>query len=204
MNNLKNIIEALLFTAHSPLSAEMIQNIVMGQADTKEIKDAAGVLAAEYESRNGAFRLHEVAGGWQIRTLSEHAAWIRRMLQPGAFRMSRAALETLAAVAYRQPVMRSDVEHVRGVDCGGVLRALLEKKLVRILGRREIPGRPLIYGTTKKFLEVFGLKNLKDLPSPSEFRELAEETAENIDAPPAEAPRTATESAGEQTDDKTA
>jgi len=90
--------------------------------------------------------------------------------------MSRAALETLAVVAYRQPVTRSDIEHVRGVDCGGILRMLLERKFAKILGRREIPGRPLVYATTKKFLEVFGLKSLKDLPAPKEFEEMAGES----------------------------
>jgi segregation and condensation protein B len=91
------------------------------------------------------------------------------LIEPSPVRLSKAALETLAIIAYKQPVIRSDVEHIRGVDCGGVLRALLERQLIRVLGRKEIPGRPLIYATTKKFLEVFDLKDLKDLPSPKEI-----------------------------------
>jgi segregation and condensation protein B len=107
--------------------------------------------------------------------------WIKRLLQPKPLRLSKAALETLAIIAYKQPVIRSDVEHIRGVDCGGVLRVLLERKFVRVLGRREIPGRPLIYATTKRFLEVFDLKNLKDLPTPKEIEEFGSALSENMD-----------------------
>jgi len=183
MEELKNIIESLLFVAQSPVSPEMIKSIVDGR-EIKEIKDALNALADEYEGRKGAFRLREIAGGWQIRTLPEYAPWIKRMLRPSPSRISRAALETLAVVAYRQPVIRSDIEHVRGVDCGGILRMLLERKFIRILGRREIPGRPLVYATTKKFLEVFSLKSLKDLPTPKEFEEMAEESMEKMDGSP--------------------
>jgi segregation and condensation protein B len=108
--------------------------------------------------------------------------WIKRLLQPKPLRLSKAALETLAIIAYKQPVIRSDVEHIRGVDCGGVLRVLLERKFIRVLGRREIPGRPLIYATTKRFLEVFDLKNLKDLPTPKEIEEFGSALSENMDA----------------------
>ena len=118
------------------------------------------------------FYLHEVAGGYQVRTRPEYTPWIKRLIQPRPFRLSKAALETLATVAYKQPIIRSDVEQVRGVDCGGVLKVLLERGLIRVLGRKEIPGRPLIYGTTKRFLEVFDLKTLKDLPTPKEIEEL--------------------------------
>ena len=97
--------------------------------------------------------------------------WIKRLLQPKPLHLSKAALETLAIIAYKQPVIRSDIEHIRGVDCGGVLRVLLERKFIRVLGRRELPGRPLIYATTKRFLEIFGLKNLEDLPTPKEIEE---------------------------------
>ena len=115
--------------------------------------------------------LSEVAGGYQIRTRPEYHEWVKRLLKPNPHRLSDAALETLAIIAYKQPIIRSDIEHLRGVDCGGVLRVLMEKKLVRVLGRKEIPGRPLIYATTKHFLEVFELKNLKDLPSPKEIEQ---------------------------------
>lgn len=123
----------------------------------------------------GGFYLQEVAGGFQMRTRPEHSEWIKRYLQPNPVRLSRAALETLAIVAYKQPVIRADIEQIRGVDCGGILRTLLERRLVRVLGRREIPGRPLIYATTRFFLEVFGLKDLKDLPTPKEIEEMGQE-----------------------------
>ena len=103
------------------------------------------------------------------------------MLQPKPLRLSKAALETLAIIAYKQPVIRSDVEHIRGVDCGGVLRVLLERKFIRVLGRKEIPGRPLIYATTKRFLEVFDLKNLKDLPTPKEIEDFGSALSEEMD-----------------------
>ncbi len=168
--DLKNIIETLLFVADTPLSTERIKNIV--PVGTKEIKEALWGLAREYEERNGGFLLVEVAGGYQIRTRPEYAEWIKKLLQPNPLRMSKAALETLTIIAYKQPIIRSEIEHIRGVDSGGILRMLLELKLIRVLGRKEIPGRPLIYSTTKRFLEIFGLKDLKDLPTPEEIKGL--------------------------------
>jgi segregation and condensation protein B len=109
--------------------------------------------------------------------------WIKRLLQPKPQRLSKAALETLAIIAYKQPVIRSDIEQLRGVDCGGVLRVLLERKFIRVLGRKEIPGRPLIYATTKRFLEVFGLKNLRDLPTPKEIEEFGSSLSEELSEP---------------------
>jgi chromosome segregation and condensation protein ScpB len=119
----------------------------------------------------GGFFLGEVAGGWQLRSRPEFNEYIKRMLQPSPQRLTKASLETLAIVAYNQPIIRADIEHIRGVDCGGVLRQLMERKLIRVLGRKEIPGRPMIYATTKLFLELFNLKSLKDLPSPKEMEE---------------------------------
>jgi segregation and condensation protein B len=170
MDDLKNIIESLLFVADEPLTVDRFKKIITG-AESREVRDALEELTADYETRQGGFYLGEVAGGYQIRSRPEYKEWIKRMLQPKPLRLSKAALETLAIIAYKQPVIRSDVEHIRGVDCGGVLRVLLERKFIRVLGRREIPGRPLIYATTKRFLEVFDLKNLKDLPTPKEIEE---------------------------------
>ncbi len=171
MDDLKNIVESLLFVAEEPLSIEQIKQ-VLSLPDTKMIRQALNELITDYEERRGAFTLHEVAGGYQFRSRPDYVPWIRRLLQPKPSRLSKAALETLAIIAYKQPMIRSDVEHLRGVDCGGVLRMLLERKLIRVLGRKEIPGRPLIYATTKQFLQVFDLKNLKDLPSPKEIEAL--------------------------------
>lgn len=177
MNDIKNIIESLLFVAEEPLMVDRIKRILT-HAETREIRDALNELAGDYETRQGGFYLHEVAGGYQIRTRPEYTQWIKRLIQPKPLRLSKAAMETLAIIAYKQPVIRSDIEHIRGVDCGGVLRVLLERKFIRVLGRREIAGRPLIYATTKRFLEVFDLKDLKDLPTPKEIEELQDSTWE--------------------------
>jgi segregation and condensation protein B len=171
MDDLKAIIESLLFVADKPMSVEKLAEIIE-EAEAKAIRGALDELLDEFNNPGRGFRLHEVAGGYQFRTHPECQAYIRRMLKPAPSRLSRAALETLAIIAYKQPIIRSDIEHIRGVDSGGVLRVLMEKKLVRVLGRREIPGRPLIYATTKHFLEVFDLKNLRDLPTPKEIAEL--------------------------------
>jgi segregation and condensation protein B len=168
MENLKHVLESLLFVADEPLTLERLKKIVR-EAESREIRQALKALQEEYRQRRGGFDLREIAGGYQFRSRNVYNEWITRLIEPSPVRLSKAALETLAIIAYKQPVIRSDVEHIRGVDCGGVLRVLLERQLIRVLGRREIPGRPLIYATTKKFLEVFDLKDLKDLPSPKEI-----------------------------------
>ena len=179
MDDIKNIIESLLFVAEEPLTIDRFKNIISG-AETKEVREALEELKADYKTRQGGFFLNQVAGGYQIRTRPEYMEWIKRLLQPKPMRLSKAALETLAIIAYKQPVIRSDVEHIRGVDCGGVLRVLLERKFIRVLGRKEIAGRPLIYATTKRFLEVFDLKNLKDLPTPKEIEEFGSALSEDV------------------------
>ncbi|MGD2188157.1 MAG: SMC-Scp complex subunit ScpB [Desulfobacterales bacterium] len=180
MDDVKNIIESLLFVAEEPLTIDRFKKIISG-AETRELREALEDLAADYEMRQGGFFLNNVAGGYQIRTRPEYKEWIKRLLQPKPLRLSKAALETLAIIAYKQPVIRSDIEHIRGVDCGGVLRVLLERKFIRVLGRKEMPGRPLIYATTKRFLEVFDLKSLKDLPTPKEIEEFGSALTENMD-----------------------
>jgi len=172
MEDIKYIIESLLFVADEPLPVDRIKKVLL-QAETAEIREAMAELTAEYEARGGGFYLDEVAGGYQIRTRPEYTDWIKKLIQPRPLRLSKPALETLVIIAYKQPIIRSDIEHLRGVDCGGVIRVLLERKLIRVLGRKEIAGRPLIYATTKRFLEIFDLKNLRDLPTPKEIEELA-------------------------------
>ena len=181
MDDLKNIIECLLFAADEPLTIDRLKNIITG-AETKAIRMTLDELEADYEARQGGFFLKEVADGYQIRTRPDYKEYIRRLLKPRPQRLSKAALETLAIIAYKQPVIRSDIEHIRGVDCGGVLRVLLERQFIRVLGRKDIPGRPLIYATTKRFLEVFDLKNLKDLPTPKEIEEFGSALAEEMEA----------------------
>ena len=190
MQDLKNIVESLLFVAEEPLGPDRLKKI-LEPAEAGAIADALAALKADYEARQGGFYLAEVAGGYQFRSRPEYTAWIRRLVDPKPVRLSRAALETLAIIAYKQPIIRSDVEHIRGVDCGGVLRQLLERKLVRVLGRKEIAGRPLIYATTRKFLETFDLKDLKDLPTPKEIEEFGKAPLEmrgNIAIVPDEEP----------------
>jgi len=180
MEDIKNIIESLLLVAEEPLKIDRIKDI-LALAEKKEIQNALTELSSEYENRKGGFFLREVAGGYQIRTRPEYREWIKRLIQPKPLRLSKPALETLSIIAYKQPIIRSDIEHIRGVNCGGILRMLLERKLVRILGRKAIPGRPHIYATTKQFLEVFDLKNLEDLPTPKEISELSDAASENMD-----------------------
>ena len=170
--NLKAIIESLLFVSEVPLTMDHLKG-VLEEVDPAAIRNAVDELMAEYEEKDGGFTLRQVAGGYQFRTQSRFNEWIKRLVKPNAPRLSKAALETLAIVAYNQPIIRSDIEHIRGVDSGGVIRMLMERKLIRVLGRKEIPGRPLIYATTKHFLEVFELKDLKDLPTPKEIEELS-------------------------------
>jgi segregation and condensation protein B len=183
MDRLKPILESLLFVADEPLALDRLAEMLT-EADKSAIRNALRDLAEEYDRRDGGICLTEVAGGFQIRTRPEYHPWVRQLLKPPPSRLSRPALETLAIIAYKQPIIRADIEHIRGVDCGGVLRMLLEKKLIRVLGRRDIPGRPMIYGTTRHFLEVFELKDLKDLPSPKEIEALGPAVTEE----PAEAP----------------
>jgi segregation and condensation protein B len=178
MQELKNIIESLLFVADETLTVDKIRSIVEA-TDQKEIRIALQELAADYESRGGGFYLSEVAGGFQLRSRPIYHEYIKQLLQPSPHRLSRAALETLAVIAYRQPIIRADIEHIRGVDCGAMLRQLMERKLIRVLGRKEIPGRPLIYATAKAFLELFELKDLSELPTPAEMEQMRVTAAEN-------------------------
>ncbi len=171
-DDLKYIIESLLFVSETPLTMDHLKGIIEGE-ETAVIRAALDELMAAYEQRDGGFVLKQVAGGYQFRTQGRYNEWIKRLIKPSTPRLSKAALETLAIIAYNQPIIRSDIEHIRGVDSGGVLRMLMERKLIRVLGRKEIPGRPLIYATTKHFLEVFELKDLKDLPTPREIEALS-------------------------------
>lgn len=171
--SLPAIIESIIFAAESPLSLDRLCEL-LHEYERDEIKEALAGLANGHETRGGGFYLAEVAGGWQFRTNPDFQQYVVRLVRTRTARFSPSALETLAIVAYRQPVTRTEVEHLRGVDCGGVLKTLLEKKLVRILGKKDIPGRPLIYGTSKEFLETFGLKDLKGLPTLKEIQALDE------------------------------
>lgn len=178
MQDLKNILEALLFVSGDPLTISRIRQ-VLPEVNPGEVREAMKALSEEYEARGGGFYLMEVGGGFQLRTRPVYKKWIKSLTRTPSLRLSRQALETLAIIAWNQPIIRSDIEHIRGVDSGGVLRQLLERKLIRVVGRKEIPGRPLIYGTTRQFLEMFELKDLRDLPTPREIEGWEEKEAEN-------------------------
>jgi segregation and condensation protein B len=172
----RRIVEALVLGSPEPISASRIADIIP-YCKPSLVGELVAELNAEYREQDRSFEIAEVAGGYQLRTLPEFAVYLQQTLQNRPTRLSQAALETLAVVAYRQPVTRAEIEHVRGVDAGAVLRALIERKLVRIAGHRDVPGRPMLYATTRRFLEVFELARLEDLPSLRDLQELAPDSA---------------------------
>jgi segregation and condensation protein B len=167
------VIESLLFAAGAPVPVARLVEALAGPSRAQVVA-ALDALAAGYEREGRGLRLVHVAGGYQLRTPPEHGPWVRRLLGQRPPRLSRATLETLAIVAYRQPCTRVDIAAIRGVDVDAVLTTLLERRLVRIVGRKEAPGRPLLYGTTREFLELFGLPDLGALPPLRELGEGAE------------------------------
>jgi segregation and condensation protein B len=171
IHDLIPLVEALIFAADGPIKTERMAEAL--EIPLAEIKEAIEALEVDYAERPRGFFLQEVAGGYQLRTRPEYADYLRKLGRSRPFRFSRPALESLAIIAYRQPVTRSEIEYLRGVDSGSVLKTLLEKRLVRILGKKDVPGKPMIYGTTREFLELFGLPDLSSLPTLSEFSELA-------------------------------
>jgi segregation and condensation protein B len=168
----RRIVEALILGSPEPIPATRLAEIIpyLKPAKAKVLVDE---LNAEYIAQNRSFEICEVAGGYRVRTLPEFAPYLQQTQKTRPMRLSQAALETLAIVAYRQPVTRAEIEHIRGVDAGAVVRSLLDRKLVRIAGHRDVPGRPMLYGTTKRFLEVFELNKLDDLPTLRDLQELA-------------------------------
>lgn len=178
-SDIRKHIEALIFVSESPLKADRIAEIL--ELKKSDIKEELAALQSEYGEAGRGILLEEVADGFQFRTRQECADVIQKLVKTRPFRFSRAALETLAIIAYRQPVTRAEVEYLRGVDSGGVFKTLLEKQLIRILGKKDVPGRPLIYGTSKEFLEFFGLRDLSALPTLKEFSDLSSELAESTE-----------------------
>jgi segregation and condensation protein B len=170
----QRILEALLLASAEPVTAARLGRVVP-ESSARQVREDIAALNERYEAQGSGFRVEEVAGGHQLRTLPELAAWVQQLEPVPPLRMSRAALETLAIIAYKQPVTRAEIEHVRGVDAGPLLRGLLERRLVRIAGHREVPGRPILYATTPRFLEIFGLASLADLPTLREIEELLRE-----------------------------
>ncbi len=160
---LKSLLEAILLISTRPLSIEDISKVV--DEKKAEIRVAMEELREYYSQSDRGFYIEEVAEGYQFRAREDYNPWLQRLEGLKPPRLSQAALETLAIIAYKQPVVRAEIEDIRGVDVGGILKNLLEKRLIKILGRKDLPGRPLVYGTTREFLELFGLKDLSSLPT---------------------------------------
>lgn len=177
MEQLRRIIEALLFAAPEPLTMSRIKTIVPG-TEPKDIMESIEELRTEYEETSRAFQIVEVANGWQLTSKADYAIWVDKLFESrGKAKLSKAALETLAVVAYKQPVVRSSIESIRGVNVDSVLRTLMERDLIRIVGRADGPGRPLLFGTTKEFLLRFGISRISDLPKLEEIEQLTGEKA---------------------------
>jgi segregation and condensation protein B len=167
---MESVVEAVLFASYESLTDARLASIV--ETSAKQVRQHIKNLNDKYQANNNAFRIEQIAGGYQMLTLSPYNHWLKKLLRARSDnKLSPAAMETLAIIAYKQPVMRADIEAIRGVAVGEVIRSLSYKGFVKIVGRAEVLGRPMLYGTTKKFLEVFGLNTLKDLPKAQELKE---------------------------------
>jgi segregation and condensation protein B len=172
LDELKGAFEALLFVSHDPLSLEKLASVLEG-VPKPSIKTALQSLQAEYDETGRGLQIMEVAGGYVMVTRPEQSIYIKRLAKAKpSSKVSRSALEALAIVSYKQPITRADIEKIRGVETSGVLRTLLDQKLIRIVGRQDVPGRPILYGTGKQFLQRFGLRDLRDLPPLKELKDL--------------------------------
>ena len=161
---LKAIVENILLASDTPVTADDLQSTLINGMEKSELRSLLEELQEEYQSRN--LRIDEVAGGYQLCTRTEYSDWVRKFLKlDKTTKLSQPSLDTLSIIAYKQPLTKQEVEEIRGVDCGGVIRTLLDKKIVGPAGRKKVPGRPIMYRTTRKFLEYFGLKDLSDLPT---------------------------------------
>lgn len=166
---LESVIEAILFATDEPLPEGKLAGIV--ETTGKQVRECVESLNARYEANHNAFRIEQIAGGYQMLTQPIYNSWLKKMLRVRSdSKLSPAAMETLAIIAYKQPIIRADIEAIRGVAVGEVIRSLMYKGLVKIAGRAEILGRPMLYGTTKKFLEIFGLNSVKDLPKAEDLK----------------------------------
>lgn len=171
-NEIKGIVEALLFMSNEAIKVEQMKDIIENeQVTVKDIKDCLSDLTEEYNGNGRSIQVEEIAGGWQLRTKPEYGDWIKKLIKvQKKDRFSLPALETLAIIAYRQPITRNEIEAIRGVNIDYVVRMLLDKGFIRTVGRKDIPGKPFLYGTSTKFLQHFGLSSLKDLPEAEELK----------------------------------
>ncbi len=188
-DQLKSILESLLFASEGPITIHRLGEVLEG-VERSEISSVLQELQAEYDASGRGFRLAEVAGGYQMQTARENADWVKKLYRDRPQRMSRATLETLAIVAYKQPITRAEIEAIRGVDVDGVVATLLDRRLIRIVARKDVPGRPFLYGSTPEFLQLFNLKDLSHLPTLKEMEEmtLPEQEGGAPSPPPEETP----------------
>ncbi len=194
------VIEALVLASPEPLTAARIGRIVP-ECNAALVRELIAELNEKYEKNDHAFEIWEIAGGYQVRTRAEFSGYLQKLQKQRPLRLSSASLETLSIVAYKQPATRSEIEYVRGVDAGAVLKGLLDRGLVKIAGHKEVPGRPMLYATTRRFLEIFGLDSLKNLPVLRELEDLAREQGiESPDATDANAAEATEANAAEATD----
>lgn len=178
---LKSILESMIFVSGKTLTLAQMRDALSGAAGNDRIRAVLDELAAQYSDGSRGFMLFEVNGGWQFRSNPENADWLARLFNVKPTRLSRAALEVLAIAAYRQPITRLEIDELRGVDSSGVLKLLLDRKLMKVIGFKEEIGKPRLYGTTSAFLELFGLKGLSDLPPLNSYEELTEESRKRLD-----------------------
>ena len=168
------VVEALLFVSAEPVPMTRLVTVI-GAVSKAEVEQALTTLQEQLAQDGRGIQLVKLAGGYRLVTKPDYAPWLKRLDKAkAAQKLSRSALESLAIIAYKQPLVRAEIEEIRGVETSGVLRTLLERKMVRIVGRKEVPGRPIMYGTTKFFLEHFGLQDISQLPPLREFKELGE------------------------------
>jgi segregation and condensation protein B len=201
-DRLRSILESLLFAADGPLSVDRLRSAIGGDVERKEVAQALKELQEEYETQQRGVRLLEVANGFQLRTPREHAEYVKNLVPVKTARMSRANLETLAIVAYKQPITKAEIEDIRGVNVDGVVSTLLERRLIRIVARKDVPGKPFLYGTTKEFLETFNLKDLSGLPTLKEMEEMTQALADAPGVPVEESEASDVESKAAQEHDE--
>ena len=170
--HIKPIVEAVLFSSDAPVPVERLRSIIE-HAATRQIQESIELLNGEYEEEGRPFHIIEVAGGYQYATHPQYALWIKKLFRGRRLpRLSQASLETVAIIAFKGPIIRAEIEAIRGVNVEGVLKTLLERNLITVVGRQHAPGRPLLYGTTQEFLIYFGINSISDLPKPKELEEL--------------------------------
>lgn len=180
-NNLKSALEALIFASDKPVTIEQLKK-VLGISDAALLRKAIDELKSEYEAQGRGLRVIEIAGGFQMIASAEFSSFLKKLFKNrSSEKLSKPALESLAIIAYKQPLTKSEIESLRNVNVDGVMKSLLEKDLIRICGRKKIPGRPFVFGTTRIFLEHFGLKSLDDLPKMDDFTAMAKEAEDKAE-----------------------